>query len=68
MPEQDLVCGAADADQIDALRPLLLRERQELAVARRHNKHLGERRLVSVDHDIDLVPREDPQVHAPPDG
>ena len=57
-----LVGGAADAAQVDALGALALGILDQLRILDGGDDHLGERRLVAVDDDVDLVRLEHAQV------
>ena len=59
---QDLVAGAADARQVDALGARRLGLGDEFGVARRLNKHRREGGLVPVHDDVDLVVLEHAEV------
>ena len=63
---QDLVGGAADAGQVDALGALALGLGDQLGVARRRDHHRRQRRLVAVDDDVDLVVLEHAEVDLGP--
>ena len=51
----DLVAGAADARDVDALCADGLGQRDHLGILRIHDDHLGKRRIVAVDDDVDHV-------------
>ena len=59
---QDLVAGAADAGEVDALGAGRLGLGDELGVAGGLDQHGRERRLVAVDDDVDLVGLEHAEV------
>ena len=59
---EDLVAGAADAGEVDALRAGRLGLGDELGVARGLDQHRRQRRLVAVDDDVDLVVLEHAEV------
>jgi len=63
LPHQGLVAGAADAGQVDAFGALLPGVLQQFGVAGGGQDHLGQRRLVPVHDDVDLVRLDDAQVH-----
>ena len=65
---QDLVAGAADAGEVDALRAGRLGLGDELGVARGLDQHGRERRLVAVDDDVDLVVLEHAEVDLADEG
>jgi hypothetical protein len=62
LPHHDLVRGAADAGQVDALGALALGVSDQLGVLHRGHDHLGEGRFVAVDDDVDLLFFEAAQV------
>ena len=51
----DLVAGAADTRDVDALCADGLGQRDHLGILRIHDDHLGKRRIVAVDDDVDHV-------------
>ena len=51
----DFVAGAADAADVDALCAVFLGERDELGVLRIEHDHFRQRRIVTVDNDVDHV-------------
>ena len=55
LPHGDLVAGAADARDVDALCADGLGQRDHLGILRIHDDHLGKRRIVAVDDDVDHV-------------
>ena len=55
LAHHDLVGGAADAGQVDAVRALGLGVGDQLGVLDRGHDHLGEGRFVAVDDDVDLL-------------
>ena len=57
-----LVGGAAHAGDVDALRAHLLGQGHHLGVLRVEHDHLGQRRVVAVDDDVDHVLLHDAQV------
>ena len=59
---EDLVAGAADAGEVDALRAGRLGLGDELGVARGLDQHGRQRRLVAVDDDVDLIRLEHAEV------
>ncbi len=55
LTHRDLVGGAADAADVDALRAVRLGERGHLRILRVEDDHLGEGRIMAVHHDVDHI-------------
>ena len=68
MAHGDLVGGAADAGDVDALRAHFLGQGDHLGVLRVEDDHLGQRRIMAVHDDVDHVLFHDAQVGVGVDG